>query len=325
MLTTPLRQLLASVLVFLVVGATVAALLLFGGGDGESARPAPPRAEPGQSETRAPAPSERVLAVKIDNVAAARPQTGLASADVVYVEPVEGGLTRLAAVYSSRMPEVVGPVRSARETDVELLAQYGHPTLAFSGVAPELLPMLRRAPLTAASEQRVPGAYFRDPARPMPHNLFVRPDRLPTGSGPGPDHVLPIGPAPEGGTPQGHHTARFQAATYDFRWAAQQRRWQVSLDGSPLLTTEAGQASAHTVVVQRVATRAGAQVEDAAGSLSPVARTVGTGAVTVLRDGRAFEGTWSRPSAGEGTTFTTAAGDPLPRATGPVWVLLVPR
>ena len=74
-----------------------------------------------------------VLAVKIDNTPSARPRIGLNKADIVYVEPVEGGLTRLLAVFSSRMPPEVGPVRSARESDVDLLANYGRVALAYSG------------------------------------------------------------------------------------------------------------------------------------------------------------------------------------------------
>ena len=76
---------------------------------------------------------KRVLAVKIDNIVTARPQTGLQSADIVYVEPVEGGLTRFMAVFSSRVPTTVGPVRSARESDLYLLPQFGRPAFAWSG------------------------------------------------------------------------------------------------------------------------------------------------------------------------------------------------
>ena len=79
-----------------------------------------------------------VLAVKVDNSPAGRPWTGVEDADVVYVEPVEGGTTRLLAVFSSRLPASVGPVRSARESDVTVLGAYGRPALAFSGSAPEL-------------------------------------------------------------------------------------------------------------------------------------------------------------------------------------------
>ena len=68
-----------------------------------------------------------VLAVKIDNIVDARPQTGLQAADIVYVLPVEGGLTRFMAVFSSHLPPAVGPVRSAREDDLAVLLQFGRP------------------------------------------------------------------------------------------------------------------------------------------------------------------------------------------------------
>src|ERR1051326_5264257 len=56
----------------------------------------------------------RVLAVKIDNTSLGRPQTGLTYADIVYVLPMEGGLSRYMAVFASHYPPSVGPVRSAR-------------------------------------------------------------------------------------------------------------------------------------------------------------------------------------------------------------------
>ena len=87
----------------------------------------------------------RVLAVKIDNLAPARPQTGFTGADIVYVLPVEGGLSRFMAVFSSRFPSVIGPVRSAREDDLELLRQFGRPAFAYSGAQPQLLPVVERA------------------------------------------------------------------------------------------------------------------------------------------------------------------------------------
>src|SRR5690348_16781283 len=65
-----------------------------------------------------------VLTLKIDNIVFARPQTGLTRADLVYLLPVEGGLSRILAVFSSRFPPVIGPVRSAREEDLQLLRQF---------------------------------------------------------------------------------------------------------------------------------------------------------------------------------------------------------
>jgi hypothetical protein len=116
-----------------------------------SSAPAPPSASPRSSALRSPFTGEPVpaigpvLAVKIDNIKQARSWTGLRSADIVYVLPVEGGLSRLMAVFSSRFPPVIGPVRSAREDDLELLAQFGRPAFAYSGATPHLLPFIHRA------------------------------------------------------------------------------------------------------------------------------------------------------------------------------------
>ncbi|HEX9030852.1 MAG TPA: DUF3048 domain-containing protein, partial [Streptosporangiaceae bacterium] len=85
------------------------------------------------------------LIFKIDNVPQARPPTGLQHADIVYLLPVEGGLSRIFAVFSSHIPPVVGPVRSSREEDIELLRQFGTPAFAFSGAQPRLLPVVEHA------------------------------------------------------------------------------------------------------------------------------------------------------------------------------------
>lgn len=317
-------RLTAAVAVFLAAVVAVTVVLVSGGDGGEedgqqTQRPAPP----GQSgPERRPA-----VVVKIDNVDEARPQTGLSAADVVYVEPVEGGLTRLAAVYASRTPEAVGPVRSARETDVQLLRQYRRPVLAYSGGAPEIEPLLRNAPLTQVTDKTRPQAYFRGDDRPIPHNLYVRPGQLPGQDRAAPPRpVTDTGPAPRGGREQHRHEVGFRSADYAFTWSAAERRWQVSLDGTPVTTTEAGRATAGTVVVQHVDVREGRQVRDSGGQLSPVAVTVGRGEATVLRDGKAFDGTWSREKPGDRTTYRTDAGEPLRVGeNGPVWVLLTPR
>jgi hypothetical protein len=281
-----------------------------------------PTTQPGQEAppTAVPAPGHAgTLAVKIDNVAEARPQTGLGAADVVYVQPVEGGLTRLVAVYQQDRPELVGPVRSARQTDVELLAQYGRPVLAYSGAAPEVLPMLR--PLVNASPHETPAAYFRDSHRQAPHNLYVRPSSLPvSGVDTG---IMQAGPAPSGGVPVTARRISFAAATYDVTWSGGQ--WLLTFDGSRLVSTESGHVKAMTVVVQRVTVNQGRFVEDVKGTVSPVAVTTGSGSATVLRDGMAFEGTWSRSAAADPTRFTSQDGSALPVAPGPVWIMLVPR
>ena len=122
----------AAVVVFagLVAGALFA---VRGGGQARKAAVAvPPKAVQVLSPfTGEPVPSlNRVLAVKIDNIVNARPQTGLNHADIVYVLPVEGGLSRFLAIFSSHYPPVIWPVRSAREDDLPLLRQFGRPAFA---------------------------------------------------------------------------------------------------------------------------------------------------------------------------------------------------
>jgi len=263
-----------------------------------------------------------VLAVKIDNVASARPQTGTTAADLVYVEPVEGGLTRLLAVFQSRMPPVVGPVRSVRETDLQLLAPLDAPALAFSGEAPELRPLLAGAPVVDVSASAVPAAYYRERDRPSPHDVYVRTATLTVG-GPPRDVGFRFGLLPAGGRPTADLTARYPSVSISVEWVAAERRWVFDVDGAPLLAAEGGRPGAATVVLQQVVVRDTA-IRDANGTPSPFAESVGAGAAVVLRDGQAFDGTWSRPSPDAPTMFTRPDGTPLTFATGPVWVLLLP-
>lgn len=261
------------------------------------------------------------VVVKVDNAPAARPPTGIGEADLVYVEPVEGGLNRLAAVFATNKPDVVGPVRSARETDLQLAPEFGRPVLAFSGAAPELLPLIEQAGLVEASPEQAPEAYFRDENRSIPHNLYVRPDRLPSGQAWSPQDSFDFGAAPGGGVPTAHREVRYPSSSVAFDWSPEQGRWLVSMDGQPFETTDSGRVGASTVIVQTVPVR-DSSFEDSRGSISPFAETVGSGAATILRDGQAFEARWSRPSAAEPTTYTTPTGQPIPLAPGNVWTVL---
>ncbi|MFD3582317.1 DUF3048 domain-containing protein [Streptomyces sp. NPDC058683] len=263
-----------------------------------------------------------VLAVKIDNVAAARPQTGLDSADVVYAEQVEGGLSRLMAVYATRLPEVVGPVRSARESDLELLRQFDRPTLAFSGAQRKLLPLIDRAPLRPETPDAASDAYYRGSDKPAPHNLYLRPAKLMAGV-PGKAALTTgfrYGPAPAGGTVTATRTVRYPAARFTFTWSADEKRWLVSMDGTPARTTAGKRVAAATVVVQHVRIRT-SRYHDVLGNYTPFTETVGSGKAEVLRDGRSFEATWTRREATDGTTFTGPDGSPVDFAEGQVWVV----
>jgi hypothetical protein len=269
-----------------------------------------------------------VLAVKIDNLAPARPQTGLTAADIVYVLPVEGGLSRFLAVFSSHLPSVVGPVRSAREDDLELLRQFGRPAFAYSGAQPKLLPVVERARIVDLYAGRAPvsAGYFRDSRRVAPHNLYARTSRL-LAEAPGASKARDIGfrfgPAPGGGRATTSFSVSYPAASFTFRWSARDGRWLVSMDGAPARAAEGGPLSAATVVIQYTRVRTSRFLE--AGARPPYAESTGTGTGVVLRDGKAYTISWSRPAADGGTTFTTMSGQTMTFARGPVWVVLATR
>ncbi|WP_260988090.1 DUF3048 domain-containing protein [Streptomyces sp. CFMR 7] len=283
-------------------------------------------------DTRSSSPSgtgagAKVLAVKIDNVGPARPQTGLDRADIVYVEQVEAGLSRLLAVYSSEVPPVIGPVRSARETDLELLRQFDRPVLAFSGAQSRLLPAIEQAPLDAVPPSVAPRAYFRGAERPAPHNLYLRAERIPYVA-PGSQAVealgLRFGPAPSGGSAEESRTVRFPSARTTFTWSAERERWLIAIDGSPARTSEGERLGAATVIVQEVTVRP-SSFGDRSGNNTPFTETVGSGTAQVLRDGRTYEARWSRPAADADTRFTTPDGQRIDLAEGPLWIVYEAR
>ncbi|MDX3241915.1 DUF3048 domain-containing protein [Streptomyces sp. ME18-1-4] len=283
--------------------------------DGRSASQSPGTTGPGTGS---------VLAVKIDNAPGARPQTGLDAADVVYAEQVEGGLSRLMAVYATRLPAAVGPVRSARESDLELLRQFDRPVLAFSGAQGKLLPLIDRAPLDAVTPEKASGAYYRGTDRAAPHNLYLRPSRL-LPAAPGAAALTTgfrHGAAPAGGRAERSQTVRYPAARFTFTWSASRARWLVSMDGTPSVTAAGQPVAPATVVVQYVTVRA-SRFHDFLGNNTPYTETVGAGKAEVLRDGRVFDVNWKRATATDGTDFTADDGKPVAFAEGQVWVVFV--
>ncbi|MFJ7077214.1 DUF3048 domain-containing protein [Streptomyces sp. NPDC098781] len=274
----------------------------------------------GDGESRAKSPA--ALAVKIDNARAARPHTGLNEADIVYVEQVEGGLSRLMAVYAQKLPKVVGPVRSARETDLELLGQFDRPVLAFSGAQSKLRPLIDGAPLEAAPPGKGSDAYFRGKARTSPHNLYLRPHRL-MPKAPGTSVLTTgfrFGAAPAGGKATASQTVRYSAAAYTFTWSKSRNRWLVAMDGKAAGTTDGKRVMAGTVVVQYVKVRK-SDYHDKLGHHTPYTETVGSGKARVLRDGRVYDVKWKRPKTKDGTTFTTKDGKRMNFQHGQVWVV----
>lgn len=270
-----------------------------------------------------------ILAIKIDDTSLARPQIGLASADLVYIEQVEGGLTRLAAIFSSVIPQRIGPVRSARISDIDILAQFGKVTFAYSGAQRLMLLVISEANLWDYGAQRSSSKIFtRDSARRAPYNMVLRGDLLIAKvARDGRDVAISKSPgwkfgnAPIGGDAIDSAKLSWPASSYEVTWSKNESRWLFSNHGVVDLDSNGDRLGATTVVIQNVSiTNSIYRGKD--GGYTPFSQTVGTGTGYILRDGRSFKASWNRPSAESGTTWTLVDGSEIKFAAGSIWVAL---
>lgn len=285
-------------------------------------RPAPPGG----------VPSRPALAVKVDNAGPARPQYGLRPADVVYEEPVEGGLTRFIAIYQCQDAPRIEPVRSGRIIDPQIVEQYGaHPLFAYSGGIDAAVEAIRSSPLVDVGEQRAPaGTYRRDPARAAPHNLYSSTSALYSAGRKeavlyqAPAPAFAFGPLP--GRPVRTPGIRiaFQSSPVTWTWVPARRSWARSYPAGPAAAAGGGTLSAANVVVMTVHLYPSGYVEDPSGVHENLVTLTGSGPVQVLRDGAVVTGTWNRPALADGTRFLDRADRPIPLAAGQTWIELVP-
>jgi hypothetical protein len=270
-----------------------------------------------------------VVVVKLDNTPAAQPHRGLTAADIVYVEPVEWGVNRLAAVFSTKLPRAVGPVRSARVSDIDIFAPYGDVAFVISGAQQRLLPKLDRAAFTVVNEDEDDPGFFRDPDRRIPYNLMAEPQRIVATSGAtavAQDMGLVFDRRrPEGGRRAREVTVRWPQTSMQFRWNADAGRYDVWSAGRPARSLEEpGVQRASTVVVQYVE-EVDSGYGDRFGGVTPESVTIGSGKGLVLRDGRAWPITWERVSREQPTAYLDAEGQPMPFDPGQVWIVLQDR
>ncbi len=277
---------------------------------------------------RAGGAGKPTIIVKFDNTPNAQPHSGIKKADVVYVEEVEYGLTRLAAVFATDLPKVVGPIRSARISDLDLFANYGTPAFSYSGAQHKLRPFIAASALIDVSGDQGPYGYFRDNGRRAPYNFMGYPDKLikraKTAS-----EAPQIGfqfskAAPEGGKAVQKITATYPSSSAQFLWNAKSGGYDVRLNGSPARATEGGTQRATTVVIQYVK-QYDSGFGDKFGGRTPKEETIGTGKGWVFRNGKAYKVTWSRPDKKSPTQFVGADGQVVTFAPGQVWVALVNR
>lgn len=273
-----------------------------------------------------------VLVVKIDDTRQAHPQIGLEEADIIYIEQVEGGLTRLAAIFSSKIPTHIGPVRSARISDIELLEQYGNVAFAYSGAQKKMRPVIEAANLLDLGAQSQSSTiYTTDPDRVQPYAMVLRADLLMQQIL---DRGLPVAlsksvgwefdDAPAGGKDIKSVHLSWPASSYDAHWSEDEKRWLLDHSGQPNIAASGERLGAKTLVVQLVSIT-DSIYRDKVGGVTPFSATVGFGRGYILRDGKAFEANWSRNNASTGTTWRTPEGEEIAFAKGQIWVALTDK
>lgn len=299
-----------------------------------SPSPAPPPVCPltGQLAPGGSIPNRPALAIKVENSPDARPQTGLSSADIVYEEPVEGGITRFVAIYQCQGAARVEPVRSARLQDIDILAQFSKPLFANAGGSPPTEQALAAA-VTAGTLVNIDysgAGYHRDPARGNGiHSLYTstqellsRPDAH---GGPVPAPVFTYSPSPAPGAPGAVLHVNFsQYSDVVWKWNASANVYQRYYGNAAANQSDGSIISTPNVVIQFVPVAMSWFIEDPSGSHQPVPTLTGTGAAVICRQGTCVTGTWSRPAQGQVTQFHDATGAQIALVPGATWVELAP-
>ena len=260
------------------------------------------------------------LTVKIENTPEALPQWGVAQADVVYEEIVNGGITRLAAIFNSHAPAKVGPVRSVRPTDTQIVWPLGG-IFAYSGGAPYAVDSIETVPgLKLVDESSAGTAMFRDLSLYAPHNLFAVAPKLFTFGG------TPAPPKPlfsyrsktqkAGGAAVVSFVVPFPSIyPVTWTWDTATASWDRTLFGKADVTGTGVRESPKNVVVMFVT------YVNGIGTEASYANLQGSGTAAYFVDGRETTGTWSRgPNKADVIQYKTLNGKTALMTPGQTWV-----
>ena len=278
----------------------------------------------------------RAVSVKIENSPAARPQAGLAEADIVYETLSEGGIPRFNAIFHSSAPERAGPVRSARLSDVYLVPQY-NALFAYSGANQTVRDRIASAGIDDLGMERQAALYERDPARSAPHDVYASVTALRGAAGDagfateGPPRSLLFGDVPGENEEGAVEVPEVASVAVPFSggndalwtWDAEAGRWLRDVAGAPHADEGSADRYAAANVIVMFAEVRETGMRDAAGSAVLDIRLDGEGDAVVLRDGLRYDVRWSA-FVDAPPRFETADGEPFPLAVGVTWIEVVP-
>ena len=277
--------------------------------------------------------NKQILVVKIDDTNAAHPQIGIEDADLVYVEQVEGGLTRLAAIYTSKLPPLIGPIRSARISDIELLAQFGRVGFAYSGAQSKMRPVIAEANLeNLSAERNPPSIYGKDPNRIGPVDMILKPDLLLERANANPKirietataSVFAFGDAPKGETNTAIAKIKWPSAKYELRWDSANEKWLIYFNEKPNMAANGEHLYADTAIIQIVSITPSIY-GDKFGEITPFSKTTGSGKAVMLRDGFSYQISWQRNLETDVTTWKSEDGGVANFKPGRTWIFLTDK
>ena len=273
----------------------------------------------------------RALMVKIgNNDGRARPQAGLVEADLVYEELIEGLKTRFAAVFHTEIPDRIGPVRSGRSSDLELVAGLGQPYMAYSGGNPTVLGQFRAGVADGLFvdigilDFEIP--YTRDETRDAPDNLYFDFTEIIPVSGVSPppdlfDHSSELRPDADDigdGIVVRYPTSVGRESVHI--WDPAVGGWVRIQDGT-LHTAEVDGKVVEIAPTNIIVLETG-YIDSPADAESPQAVTFGSGKAWILVAGRVFVGVWERAEGESGFRLLDESGQSIGLRPGPTWVLL---
>ncbi len=274
--------------------------------------------------------SARPLAMSIDNHAAARPQSGLSRAAIVYEAITEGGITRFLGIFMSSSADAIGPVRSARHYFVYWADEYDA-IFAHCGGYPEAYQAVAATGIAELDDLQGSPGFWRSAARAAPHNLYTSAESLRAAAaakgfksdlGSYGGLTFADGNSLVEGTPAGRITVAYPYG-YKVQWqydpaANEYRRFT---NGVPHVDANDGeQLRAGNVVVLTMKNWFIGRDDQ------QDMQQTGSGRALIFRDGRLIEGKWTREALDKPTHLQTDSGEQVAlKPGGATWIQVIPN
>lgn len=266
------------------------------------------------------------LAAKIDNHSAARPQVGLERTDIVFEELVEGGLTRYVAVWQSDIPDEIGPVRSIRPMDPDIVSAFGG-IIAYSGGQQRFVALMQATNVFNAihGQSATAETFYRTKTKKSPHNVLVKASVV---VGQHPEIPAPqqqfafsldlaSSTAVKDGTPASQVNLKFSnASSPSWTWDAAQGKYLRAQLGVADMDSNGAQLSAVNVLTIRVG------IDKSLGV--PKTKLIGSGEAWVSSGGKTIHATWFKGAPTAAIALVDDQGVTVRLAPGNSWIELVP-